>query len=132
MLFGESHRVRCLNLLLLGRQVALVPSESHDEATLISRRILLHLVDPVLHGLKCVLIRQVVADNCTDSVSVVHVNHGAEPFMTTCVPNVHFHLLLSCCRIITIGNRDALLQVGTSNGYIVNLVESILAEPHRN
>lgn len=132
MLLGERHGVCCLNLLLLGRQIALVPGKSHDEAALISRRILLHLVDPVLYGLECVLIRQIVADDCAHGVPIVHVNHGAEPFMTTCVPDVHLHLLLSCSRIITIGNRNALLQVGASDCHIVDLVESILAEPHRD
>ena len=74
---------------------------------------------------------QIVADYCTDSVPIVHVNHGAETFMTARIPDMHLHLLLSCHWVLTVWNTDHLLQVSSSNSYIVNFVEPILAESHR-
>ena len=132
MLFSESYWVCRLNLLLLGWQVAFVPSKGHDEASLICSRVLFHFIDPVFYRFKGVFVSQIVADYCTNGVPIVHVNHGTETFMTTRIPDVHLHLLLSCHWVLTVWNTDHLLQVSSSNSYIVNFVEPILAESHRN
>ena len=132
MLLGEGYRVRRLDLLVLRRQVALVPCEGHDEASLVGSRVLLHLVDPVLHGLKSMFVCQIVADYRANSVPIVHVNHGSETLVAARIPDVHLHLLLSCHWVLTVRNTDHLLQVSPSNSYIVNFVEPILAESHRN
>lgn len=94
MLLRKAFRARVVDLVLLQRQVYFVAAEGQDKAILIRRRVCLHLVDPVLHRLERTLARQIIADNGTNGISVVHVDHGAEALMTTRIPNVHFHLLL--------------------------------------
>ena len=48
--------------------------------------------------------------------------------MTTCIPNVHLHLLLSAGWIVWILNAYYFLEVGAADRDIVHLVELVLAE----
>ena len=48
--------------------------------------------------------------------------------MTTCIPNVHLHLLLSAGWILWILNAYYFLEVGAADRDIVHLVELVLAE----
>lgn len=130
MLFSKSYRMRGLNLLLLRWQIAFVPSKGHYEASLISSSVLFHFIDPVFNRFKGVFICQIVADYCTNSVPIVHVNHGSETLMATRIPDVHLHLLLSWHWIITIRDTNDFLEVSSSNGYIVDFIEPVLAESH--
>ena len=132
MLLGKCHWMSSLYLLLLGRQVTFITCKGHDEATLVRSCVLFHFIYPVFNRLERVLISQVITDYSTDSIPVVHVNHWPEPFMATSVPNVHLYLLLSCCRILTVWNSYNFLQIGSTNRYVMNLIEPILAEPHGN
>ena len=52
--------------------------------------------------------------------------------MATCVPNVHLHLLLWTTWVLWVGNANYFLEVGATDGDIVNLVEAVLAETERN
>ena len=61
--------------VLLDGEIYFVASEGHDESILISRRVLLHLADPVLHGLEALLVRQVVANDGANRIPIVHVDH---------------------------------------------------------
>ena len=52
--------------------------------------------------------------------------------MTTGVPDMHLHLLLGSRRILEVGNANLFLKVGAADCYIVNLIESVLAEAKRD
>ena len=118
--------------MLLYWQVTFIASKRHDKTILISRGVCFHLVDPILNRLERCLVLDVIADNCTNSISVVHVNHRSESFMTTSVPNVHLHLLLWSSWILHIWNADHFLKVGSSNSYIMHFIEAVLTEAKSN
>lgn len=75
MLTCKPLRAGVVNLVLLQGQVYFVASQRKDEAVLVSSRVRLHLAHPVFYRLERTLTRQIVADNCADGVSVVHVDH---------------------------------------------------------
>ena len=118
--------------MLFNWQVAFISCQCHYKAVLICRGVRLHLVDPVFHRLKWLLILHVVTNYGTDRISVVHVNHGSESFVTTGVPDMHLHLLFGSRWILEIWNANLFLKVGAADCYIVNLIESVLAESERD
>ena len=130
MLLSEGYRMRCLHFLVFRRQVALVSRKGHDEPSLVSGGVLFHFVHPILDWLKCMFVRQIVADYRTNSVPIVHIDHGAEPLVAARIPDVHLHLLLSCIKIITVRNADNFLKVSPTNCYIVYFIKPILTESH--
>ena len=83
-----------VNSVLFNRQIDFVSSQGHHETILVCCRVLLHFADPVLNRLEALLVRQVVANDGADCISVVHIDHGAEPFVATCIPDVHLYLLV--------------------------------------
>ena len=109
MVRREALRPRVVDSVLFNGKVYFVSSKGHHEAILVCRRVLLHLADPVLHGLEALLVRQVVADDGADCVSIVHIDHGAEPLVATCVPDVHLYLLIGPCRVLRILYADDFL-----------------------
>ena len=94
VLVRESLRPRVVNSVLLDGQVYFVARERHYKSILISCRVLLHLADPVLDGLKTGLVGEVVADDGADGIPIVHVDHRSESFVATRVPDVHLYLLV--------------------------------------
>ena len=66
---------------------------------------------------------QAETKNCNLRVSVIHVDHTAEPFVATSVPDVLLDLPLG-----PQGWSLPCLQVGTSDRGIVVIVKSILAD----
>ena len=125
---SECNGALLVNPLLLYRDITLISSECHNKSILVRRRVRLHFVNPVLDRFKRRFIRQVVADNCTNGISIVHVDHWSEAFMTTCIPNVHLHLLLSAGWILWILHAYYFLEVGAADRDIVHLVKLVLAE----
>ena len=133
ILLSERYRSFSLHSLLFNGQVTLISAEGHNEAVLIGGGVCAHLVDPVLDGLEGGLVWEVVADNGADCIPIVHVYHWAEPFMATCVPNMHLHLLLNrCCgtffRLLRLLYANDFLEVCTTDCHIVHFIEAILTE----
>ena len=118
--------------MLLDRHVAFVACQGHHEPALLVRCILDHFVDPVLHSIEGPFVGQVVADDGPNCVAVVQVDHRAEFFRTASVPDVQLHLLVRPRWVLLVGDVDRLLNVGTSDGDIVQLVKAVLTEAQRN
>ena len=66
------------NLPLRGLDVALVPSQDHHEFFLVI--IIEHLVDPEVHTVEALLVREIIADDGGSSIAIVERDHGAEAF----------------------------------------------------
>ena len=116
------------NPLLLNRNVTLIACQRHNESILICSRVCLHFIDPVFDRLKRSLVSQIVANYCPNCITIVHVDHRAEAFMTTCIPNMHLHLLLGTWRILRVLNAYYFLEVGAANRDIMHLVKAVLTE----
>ena len=117
--------------MLFDRQIALVPRMCQHEAPLIIVGVFYHLIYPVLHCAKRLLISQIVADDRADRVPIVQLDHGAELLRAARIPNVQLHLCFRY-RLARFGARrhtNCLLQVGASNCHIVNVVKLVVAKP---
>ena len=120
------------NTLLLNRHVALVPCQRHHEPALLVCCILDHLVNPVLHSVERSFIRQIVADDGSNCVSVVKVNHRPELFRTASIPDVQLDLLLRSGWVVLVRNVDCFLDVRPADRDVVQIVELVLAEAKSN
>ena len=102
------------NLPLSRIDITLVTSEDHHEFFLVI--IIHHLVDPKVHAIEALFVCQIVAYDCSSSISIVEGHHGAETLGTARVPDVQFDLG-------TIRQRYSLLKVGSSYRNIVAIGE---------
>lgn len=69
---------------------------------------------------EALLVGDIVAYYRCSCISIVEGDHGAEALRAASVPNVKLDL-----RAVSKG--DCLLEIGTTNGYIVTLREQVLA-----
>ena len=66
------------DLPLRGLNVALVPGQDHHEFFLVI--IIEHFVDPEVHTVKALLVREIIADDGCSGIAIVEGDHGAEAF----------------------------------------------------
>ena len=128
VLLGKCDWTRLVNPLLFDRDIALVSRQRHNKSILVCGRVCFHLVDPILDRLKRLLVGQIIANNGAYRVPIVHVDHRAEAFMATCIPNMHLHLLLGTGWVIRVLNAYYFLEIGTADSDVVHFIKSILAE----
>ena len=82
--------------------------------------LLLHFCGPIANTLETALISKVIANQCSNCISIIHTNKASESVWTTSIPNMHFN---NC----TILDSHILLHISTTYCYIVIFAESILA-----